>query len=161
MHVLAKLGYIWKYLVKEKGKFSFENAFVEKSESSTWYKWLSWRIVLYNQFECSPSCICLITYMPYIQNLAHASPLYKTHHMRFPHTKFTAYLPLFQNAWHTCPWYKTYHIHIHHTTFTTYTSLLENLPHLCPTYTTYRITVPHTECTAYVSPIQNLPQTHP
>ena len=32
-----------------------DNVVVEKSESSTWNKWLSRKIVLYNQFEFSPS----------------------------------------------------------------------------------------------------------
>ena len=52
LYVLTELGYVLICLVKEKRKCSFENAFVEKSESSTRNKkWLSLKIVLYNQLQ--------------------------------------------------------------------------------------------------------------
>ena len=61
LYVLTELGYVLNVELKIKKKCSFENAFVEKSESSTWNKWLSQRIDLYHLLECSPSWICLVT----------------------------------------------------------------------------------------------------
>ena len=52
LDVLAERGYVLKCHIREKRKYSFENDLVEKSKSSALDKWLSRRIVLYNQLGC-------------------------------------------------------------------------------------------------------------